>query len=152
MSDTPLTLEAARDEIVELHEFFVDWFAGRCPDDDDSYRERLLDRLSEQLVYLMPGGNALSYADLRDGMRKAHGSNPDFRIAVRDVTLHHVDDGSMTVSYVEWQRNAKQSKPSDNGRYSTVLFVRGSDGRLRWRHLQETWLPAEQMAAASYDF
>ena len=57
----------------------------------------------------------------------------------------------IAATYEEWQRNALASTPKDNGRIATVLFRREEE-RLRWLHLQETWLPDERMRAGPFDF
>ena len=47
---------------------------------------------------------------LASGMRKGHGSNPDFRIAIRDVKVRAVCGDHVLATYVEWQRNALASR------------------------------------------
>ncbi len=92
----------------------------------------------------------LSLAQLATGLRAGHGSNPEFRIAIRNVTVRHVTDDHILATYEEWQRNALASEPPDNGRISTVLFDRSEP--LQWLHVHETWLPESITAAAKYDF
>jgi hypothetical protein len=83
-------------------------------------------------------------------MREAHGSNPDFRIAIRDVTIRHESDTQVVATYTEWQRNAMNSDNADNGRLTTVMLSRGKP--LRWLHVQETWLPEDIATAGPYNF
>ena len=139
---------AVHEEIESLHEFFVGWFAG-------TLREELLDeclraRFDPGFVLIPPGGELLTLDALEGALRSAHGSNPEFRITIRDVRIRHVSDDWILATYEEWQRNAKASQPPDNGRVSTVLF--GRSGPLRWLHVHETWLPEAVMAAGPYDF
>ncbi len=139
-----------REEIEALHRFFVAWFAGRCARDDETVERELLQRLDERFVLIQPGGALRSRADFSSGLRSAHGTNPDFRIAIRDVQIRHSWNRHLLATYEEWQRNARASTPPDNGRLSTVLFE-VADG-FKWLHVHETWLPETVMRAGPYDF
>lgn len=137
-----------RHEVERLHQFFVSWFNGTIA--ESTLQSDFLDRMSGDLVCILPGGVRLGLDELFPAIRDGFGSNPDFRIAIRDVKIHWVFDDYVLATYEEWQRNALASKPPDNGRISTVLF-RGAE-RLKWLHIHETWLPMERMAAGPYDF
>lgn len=145
---------AAR-EIIELHEIIEDWIAGRCARDDAVYESRLLSRFTEDFFIVMPGGVSMPGSGLWGPMRDAYGSNPDFRIHIREVAPRaHLGEGAFVWTYEEWQRNAANSTPADNGRLSTVVFV-ANDARetgLSWAHVHETWLPASVIAAHRFDW
>jgi len=148
MSDDSARAEA---EIVELHEFFEGWLAGTLSSDDEIYQTRFADHLGEGFVMVQPGGMLTPRAELVSGLRGAHAANPEFRIAITDVTVQLRSGDILVVTYTEWQKNAKASKPANNGRRSTVIF-RDDGGKLIWAHLHETWLPADEMTAGNYDF
>jgi len=149
MADEQRLRDRVVEEIERLHRFFVDWFAGTIADDDDTFNRMFLDALDPGFVLIPPAGRIVARSDLASGLRSGHGSNPDFRIAIRNVEIRRAVDGVVLATYEEWQRNARASKPPDNGRISTVLF-QGED--LRWLHLHETWLPESVMAAGPFDF
>jgi hypothetical protein len=144
--------ELVKHEIAELHEVFVDWYGGRCANDDATFAQRFTARFCDNFSYVLPGGRELSLEILTTGLRKAHGSNPKFRIAIREVRVRFATDDCVVASYHELQRDAINSTPANNMRVSTVLFRRIDGGKLLWTHLHETWLPAEVTAAAAYDF
>ena len=126
-------------EVIALHEFFVAWFTGRCSDDDQTFEEGIAGRLTPAFHYVMPGGEAFRRERLLTGLRAAHGTNPAFRIAIQGVQVRLTDARSVLVTYQEFQTGAIHSKAA-NARTTTAVFVR--DGaRLRWHHIQETWLP-----------
>ncbi|MEM8809604.1 MAG: hypothetical protein AAGF01_26575, partial [Cyanobacteria bacterium P01_G01_bin.38] len=77
--------------------------------------------------------------DIASSIRQGHASNPDFRIAIRDVQIRKVFDGHILATYEEWQRNALASTFPDNARLATVLFANTQP--LRWVHIHETWMP-----------
>ncbi|MEJ8566457.1 hypothetical protein [Elongatibacter sediminis] len=140
--------QAVKHEIESLHEFFVGWFTGELP--AERFDELFLHRMDEEMILIPPAGMVLNLQALSEMLRQSHGNNPAFRIAIRNVTVRRVWPDHVLATYEEWQRNALASEPADNGRISTVLFRRGD--ALSWLHLQETWLPAEVMAAGPYDF
>ena len=139
MTDT--LLNEVRNEIVRLHDFFTGWFTGALP--EDAFEEGVAARLHPDFENVQPAGKALSREVLLNGLRAAHGSNPEFRIEIRDTrTLGDWPDcGLILASYVEVQFGALNSTPADNLRRSTVFFERGAN-RLIWRHVHETSLPA----------
>jgi hypothetical protein len=149
MVDTNLQTRV-RDEIEGLHRFLVDWLSGAVPDTDDTYKAQLLRRLDASFCLIPPDGVELSRSTLANGLRKGHGSNPDFRIAIRDVKVRAVCGSHVLATYVEWQRSALASKPPDNARLASVLFHVGES--LQWVHVHETWWPEAAMKAGAYDF
>ena len=142
-------LEArVRAEIEALHHFFVGWFTGVL--DEQAFQPGFLDRFDPGFLLIPPAGVVLRLGDLATQIRQAHGSNPKFRIAIRNVRLRRHNDGQVLATYEEWQRNALASIPLDNGRIATVWFDRSEP--LRWLHVHETWMPSVQMQAGPFDF
>jgi hypothetical protein len=137
-----------RAEVEALHEFFVGWFSGALPAAE--FEPGFLSRFEADFLLVPPAGTLLSLDQLADGVEFAHATNPDFRIAIRNVTLRREIDGHILATYEEWQRNALASTPPENARIATVLF---RDARpLRWLHIHETWLPEAVAQAGPYDF
>jgi hypothetical protein len=137
-----------RTEIEELHVFLVGWFTGDIPASD--FEPRFLDHLDPGLLFVPPAGARLARDRLVSAIRQAYGSNPEFRIEIRKVEICHVLDNHVVATYEEWQRNASFSKPSNNGRISTVVLTKVKP--LRWLAIHETWLPDAVMRADAYDF
>ena len=140
--------ETVRLEIEALHQFFVGWFTGALP--ESAFKSDFLDRFSDDLIFIPPAGQLLGLSNLESTVRDRHSSNPNFRIAIRQVQVQRQFDNYVVVTYEEWQRNALASTPPDNGRLATVLF-RGPEP-LKWLHIHETWLPPEAMSSGPYDF
>ena len=141
-------LNDVRQEIDDLHVFFVEWFNGTA--DKDSYEARFVSRFDPGVIFVGPNGMLLEHEQLMGMMRDAHGSNPDFRIAIRDVTIRQQSAEQLIVTYTEWQRNAINSDEADNGRLTTAVL--STTKPFRWLHIHETWLPEEIAAAGPYDF
>ena len=142
-------------EVIDLHVFFEDWFGGHCENSDEVFNARLLRRMHEDFNIILPGGMMLYGADFWPEFKKLYGSNPDFHISIRAVQKRPLDATSVyLVNYEEWQRNALQSTPQNNGRVSSAIFVDAEDtpNGLKWLHVHETWLPDSIMSAEPYDW
>jgi hypothetical protein len=140
--------DRVRREIEELHHFFVGWFSGALP--EDAFGDGFLRRFDPDFVLIPPAGVTLRLEDIAASVRQGHASNPDFRIAIRNVRIRREFGRHLLATYEEWQRNALASTPPENARVATVLFEKSEP--LRWLHIHETSLPASIAAAGPYDF
>lgn len=142
-------LEAAvRTEIEALHRFFVRWFTGSAgPAELDDLFVR---RLDEDVVFMSPDGHRMGRDGLVGLFRNAHGNNPDFRIAIRDVTVRRDLGAYLLATYTEWQKGARSSAKAENARFTTVLLKKADP--FLWLHIHETWLPEADRARGSFEF
>lgn len=150
------TSEAAKlvhAEIMAMHAFFVQWFTGSVANDDDVFAQGFARRFDPGFVMISPGGEVWPLAQLTKSMRTRHGSNPAFRLEIREVVLRRELDSLFVATFEEWQRNATRG-PSSNGRIVTVLLQtdRVAPGGLAWLHLHECWLPSATVAAERFEF
>lgn len=141
-------LDRVRAEVEALHEFFVGWFSGQLPAGE--FERSFLRRFDDGFILIPPAGVTLTLAELADSLRQSYGSNPQFRIAIRNVQIRQQFGEHVLATYEEWQRNAVASEPPDNARVATVLFRAGKP--MRWLHVHETWLPESVSSAGPYDF
>ncbi|MGI9476225.1 MAG: DUF4440 domain-containing protein [Hyphomicrobiaceae bacterium] len=134
-------IDRYRTEIEEMHAFIAGWFQGSVAQDAALFEAQFARRLDPALVNIQPSGQVLTRADLLDGIRAGYGGNSKFSIEIDDVALRWADDGLALVTYVEFQRGARNTVPSDNRRISTVLF-RDAPGAAQpvWLHIHETGL------------
>ena len=150
-----MTLQSAQIEtaIHDIHDFFTDWVGGRCPGDAETFRKNALDRISDDLVAIFPAGRRFGKKDFEDYMSSIYGTNPDFRIKIRDIRVSHMGDGMAVVNYEEWQRNAKESDQPSNARVTTmVMGEKPANGGVEILQVHETWLPDQVVAAGDFDF
>jgi hypothetical protein len=150
-----MTLQIAQIEstIHDISDFFTDWVGGRCPGDADTFKRNALDRLADGLVAIMPGGRSFGKQDFEGYMKNLYGSNPDFRIKIRDIRLNHQSGDLAVVSYHEWQRNAKDSDVPNNGRVTTmVVRDRGMGAAPEILQVHETWLPQDVVVSGDFNF
>lgn len=142
-------------EIVDLHIFFEDWFNGSCGNSDEVFQDRLLSRMDEDFFIVLPGGMGIQGSGFWPEFRQLHGTNTEFKISIRNVQQRSCSQGDLLIaSYEEWQKDAKYSEPSNNGRLSTAILIKddSAPNGLKWAHVHETWLPKEQMDAELFDW
>ncbi|MGI9301548.1 MAG: hypothetical protein ACR2RB_02420 [Gammaproteobacteria bacterium] len=137
--------EIVRQEIEDLHMFFIGWFSGAILATD--FDVGFLARFGPDFRLIPPAGSILTLDELAASVRKGYGTNPDFRIAIRNVTVRRVLDSHILATYEEWQRNALASTPPENARIATVLFDHSEP--LRWLHIHETRM---RSTVDAYDF
>lgn len=142
--------DAVCEEITAVHVFFESWFNGRVPNSDEVFHKGFTEHLGDRFLIIVPGGDVLGAENIAAAIRSGHGSNPDFRIQIRKVEVRLHTDLLIVATYEEWQRNARNSTPANNGRVATVVFERAD--HLRWCHLQETWLSRAVVDADPFEF
>jgi hypothetical protein len=149
-----MTLQTAQIEtaIHDIHDFFTDWVGGRCPGDAETFQRNALDRISDDLVAIFPAGRRFGKEDFKGYMSSIYGSNPDFRIKIRDIRVNHVDGNMAVVNYQEWQKAAKDSDRPNNGRITTMVLGEKPTGGVEILQVHETWLPDETVATESFEF
>ena len=140
--------DAVRNEVEELHRFFVAWFAGEV--DKAELESRFVPHLEDDLLYITPDGNRIGHDGLLEMIRGAHGANADFRIQVRDVRILRDLGDHLIVTYSEWQKQARFSEPSNNARFTTAILTKARP--FKWLHIHETSLPEAERGADPFDF
>ena len=123
---------------------------GSATNDTELFRREFTSHLGIDFLLVSPNGTLLQLDALSDSIRNGYGSNPDFRIAIRNVLVCRCWDGYLLATYEEWQQGAKMSSPPNNGRIASVLFSTHED--LIWLHVHETWLPKSVIESDAFDF
>ncbi len=150
-----MTIQSEQIQIAihDIHQFFTDWIGGRCPGDAKTFQTNALDRISDDLVAIFPAGRRFGKQEFEGYMSSMYGSNPDFRIQIRDIQVTHLTDTMAVVNYEEWQRNAKDSHQCNNGRVTTMVVGEKASGMgVEILQVHETWLPNEIVAEGDFSF
>lgn len=123
-------------EVVELHEFFEQYFAGALPGDAIG---RLESALAPEFTIVSPAGVESSRAETIAAITSAHGSRDDLRMSIESPRLLVDGAASILARYVE----VHHTGDGERRRVSTVAFRRDVDGPngVRWQSVHETWLP-----------
>ncbi len=141
-------LARVKNEVEDLHQFFVDWFAGSLS--EDVFEDQFVKRFSKDFIIIPPAGGLLDLSQISNAIRSGYASNTDFRIQIRNVQIQREMGGYLVVTYEEWQKNALATTPANNGRIATAIFEYNET--LRWCHIHETSLPEKVVSADDYDF
>lgn len=164
-STTTTAIESkCQQEIIRLHEFFVDWFSGSLPNTPKNFQQHFLQCMSSDFHLLSPRGVIDDLSNLTTSLRQAYGMHKDkknFTIDIQNCLILFAEDGHYLVQYEEWQKTMelKTTKTEEGGevdddtlvvgttsRISTVLLreKKGSENDtlngLEWIHVHETWL------------
>jgi len=125
-------------EIVELHQFFEDWFIGRLENTDAAFA-RFAEAMGPGFHIVNPSGRLTARPALMAGLRNAYNTWDKGRIWIKNVQVRGQYDTISIVTYEEWQAVGE----AEGGRLSTVVFnadAKAVNGLL-WLHVHETWLP-----------
>lgn len=144
-------LDRAKKFVTDIHDFIVNWVTGNIPEDAADFERNLPSRLGEGFQVIMPGGQTFPPEVFAGYMRENYGKNPDFGIKIENVDVRHRVGDLLIVTYTEWQKNAAESKPANNGRVVSMM-LRDTGDDLQVLHVHETWLPEEEMAKGDYSF
>jgi len=133
--------EQIKTEIIELHQFFDDWFTGRLKRTDEEFN-RLTTALAPEFEMITPEGARVNRTDVLEQIQSAHAGRAQdgtFQIRVKNITSRLLGENMFVATYEEWQ----QAQGKTRGRISTVIFRRtdGAANGVEWVQLQETWLP-----------
>lgn len=134
--------EPCRLEVLQLHQFFQDWFNAVLEPTDANF-ERFASVIDLDFVIISPEGSLSPRAPLLEGLRGAHGSwaaQGDGKIWIENYQLHRVAGGFAVVTYEEWQRIGGKVRT----RLSTAFFGRhdSTPNGVTWLHLHEVWMPS----------
>ncbi len=124
-------------EIVQLHQFFQDWYNGDIEFNEDNF-SRLNHVLAESFKLVSPDGKVLERQLLLDGIHQAHNTRQGMRIWIEEVRVLHWFDELVLAMYHEHQDLDGKSTV----RLSSVFFRKkpGTPNQLEWLHVHETWL------------
>lgn len=121
-----------RREIHDAHVAIRAWLAGEAPADA---LDALMARFAEDFSMVTPHGAVLDKTALGELFRGKGGTRPGLRIEIDGESLLASGAAGATLVYREIQSEAA----GRSERLSTVVLRRDDEGRLYWRHLQETF-------------
>lgn len=128
--------EIVAKEILELHQFFQDWYRGEL---ENKTFQRFSGVMGEGFEIILPDASILPRERILDAVRSQKGSDPVAELWIENVRLIHSEPEFVVATYEEWQGRQGQEA---RGRLSTVVFTRNEDAPngLVWMHVHETWI------------
>ena len=128
-------------EIIRLHDFFVEWMTGLVEETDDEFA-RFGDSMGEDFYIVAPSGRLTKRATLIDGLYNTYNQQQNFRIWIENIQVQHALGDVIVATYEEWQETKDDDKIT--ARLSSVVFTKDSTkpNGLLWQCVHETWLPS----------
>jgi len=126
----------AQAEVINRHDFFVEWFTGRATEAD---LQTSIRAFAPDMVMIEPDSNTISTDEIVGMITSARGKRPaDFEIRVELIAARQISDDVALVIYDEHQVIDGQK----SARRSSALFSADPDAPegVVWRQLQETWI------------
>lgn len=126
----------AQAEVINRHDFFVEWFTGRAGEADLLTSIRAF---APDMVMIEPDSNTIGTEAIVGMIRGARGKRPaDFEIRVDLIAARQIGDDVALVIYDEHQVIDGQK----SARRSSAVFsaAPGAPEGVVWRQLQETWI------------
>lgn len=132
--------ELCERDIRSLHQFFVDWRAGRLARTPEVY-DRFARVMDEKFIIVAPDGKLTERAALMERLEAGHNSNDQFEIGIRNFITRHQWDDYCLVTYEEWQNDRGVA----SARLSSALLRAAPelDEGVQWLAVHETWLPGK---------
>lgn len=133
-------MEKVQQEIIRLHDFFVEWMTGAVPQSDEEFA-RFADSMGDKFYIVAPSGHLTQRTQLAAGLHRTYNQRQNFRIWIENVQVQQTIGDVIVATYEEWQAFADEDKTT--ARLSTVVFT-SDDSKpngLIWQCVHETWLP-----------
>lgn len=129
--------EQCRQEILDLHQFFEEWFAGRLPNTDAAFARATV-ALGDAFVLVGPNGRLTDRHTLMNGLRGEHNGRSSFRIWIQNFQLQQQHGDIAIATYEEWQ----DIDDTITTRLSTAVFQQDptAPNGVKWLHVHETWV------------
>ena len=133
----PLSADVCKQEIEELHDFFVTWYCGRC---DEAEFDRFASALAPTFERVAPDGSVADREAVLAGVRDTYDEYEHFEIEIRNVEPVSVDSERALVRYDEHQTTPSGTNARRSSVVLTTLDDRGTAGpHASWQYLHETW-------------
>lgn len=131
--------DAIKTEIIEIHEFFQQWFRGEIAATPETFA-RLTDVLHPDFIHISDDGHLMERVPLVEAMHKGHGQLPGISLWVEKLRLCYELGDSVVVAYEEWKQNGEDKV----GMMSTAILRRQANRPhgIEWLYLHDTSIAA----------
>lgn len=145
--------DRVHETMAAINRAIMHWFTGDLPNTDDGFAE-VAELCHPDMTYVFPSGGAQDAPTFLADLRKAHGSNPAFKlVTLRPHTRLLLEDETLVAAeIVELQDHAKFGPQPRHARRTTLLCrkdERGPHGLLVWR-LHESYVAEEEASALDW--
>lgn len=124
---------SAQQQVHDFNQAITLWFRGETSRENIN---ELLGRLHQDFIMVAPDGSVKSHEDLAAWLPTVFGTKQGFSAVADQFIVSYSAHNIAIIVYHEMQKTPS----AINNRRSSALFIADGEGKIRWRHLQETWL------------
>ena len=137
-----MDIDNVKQEIIRLHNFFVDWMTGILPQTDENFA-LFADSISKDFYIVNSSGQLRDRETLVAKVYSTYNQRPKLRIWIENMQIHHTLGDVIVATYEEWQEDKSDNKTTSL--ISTVVFIldESKHNGLVWQCVHETSLQAE---------
>lgn len=125
--------QSAKQQVHDFNQAITLWFKGETSRENIN---EVLGRLHQDFIMIAPDGSVKKQEDLATWLPKVFGTKPGFSATADQFIMSYSADNMAIIVYHEMQKTPSVT----NNRRSSALFIADGEGKITWRHLQETWL------------
>ncbi|MDH5402301.1 MAG: hypothetical protein OEZ01_04675 [Candidatus Heimdallarchaeota archaeon] len=122
-------------EIIDLHQYFQNWFTGKVEEQSYTRVENALDN-NFQLIH--PSGLINDRKTVLENIRKSYNSTEELNMWVEDIDSRILGEFVLSTYYECHKSEAKQTR-----RISTAIFSFDLTS-IKWMHVHETWCETQK--------
>jgi hypothetical protein len=129
-------------EIVQLHQFFQDWYNGKLPHNGAAF-QRCEDVLAPGFTMVPPNnGKVLERLPLLGVLWNLHEAKVGIEFWIEDIQIRHQNGNAILATYQEWQKYNRVV----TARLSSALFEKAhsTPNGVHWLHVHETWIDLDK--------
>ncbi|MGY0039265.1 hypothetical protein [Pedobacter sp. NJ-S-72] len=123
----------AQQQVHDFNTAITAWFKGETTIENIN---EILGRLHKDFIMVAPDGSVKNYDDLAAWLPTVFGAKPGFYATADQFIVSYTADNMAIIVYHETQKTPSVT----NNRRSSALFIADEEGKITWRHLQETWI------------
>lgn len=125
--------QLAQQQVHDFNQAITLWFRGETSRENIN---EVLGRLHQDFIMVAPDGSVKNQEDLATWLPTVFGAKQGFSAVADQFIVSYSADSIAIIVYHEMQKTPSAT----NNRRSSALFIADGEGKITWRHLQETWL------------
>ena len=124
-------------EIVQIHQYFENWYNGSCSKDDAEFDLNVSNRFCDNFKIVMPDGTLYQKNEILSVIKDGFGTSRDFKIEIKMISAEAIEKDIFLALYEEWHTEPGSNK---EGRIAAVILKKNDQCLLgfEWVHCHES--------------
>lgn len=122
-------------EVIELHDFFLNWFTGKAIESDFI---RFSDHISPLFQLITPTATVIDYDGIKNMIKNSYNSRNEMEMWIENVSTWKLSSDIYLTTYHE----LNMEDGTKTRRLSTAIFRVNEKcvNSVEWVHVHETWV------------